>query len=452
MNQFDVIVIGGGASGMLAAIEARKKGASVCILERFAKLGKKILATGNGRCNLTNLSQKQEDYRSNIPSFAWDIIQRFGVEETLQYFEKLGVFWKEERGYVYPRSEQATAIVTALELKIQSLNIQVFYEKEVIHIEKKNQKFCIKTKENECFYSNDCIVATGGKAQEKLGSNGSGYVLVKQLGHTITPIAPALTGLHTDHIATKTWAGVRANAAITCIVDGVVVAKEQGEIQFTNYGISGVPTFQISRYATLGLKKKSNVEIILDFCPEYSKKELKQHLFFLINQCYYKNIRELLEGIFSKKIVPILLQEVKIKDTTLAKQLSEQKIHSLLSIIKQFQLRVIDSNCFEQSQVCVGGVDVREIKKETMESKLVKGLYITGELLDVDGTCGGYNLQWAWATGYIAGSSIQIEQKKMKERNQYDTNIADKASCYTQRRRSKKGNKASTKTKTRRRV
>ena len=407
MNVFDVIIIGGGASGLISAIEAAKRGLSICIIERLPKLGKKLLATGNGRCNMTNLQLQEKDYRSEIPTFPYEVIHRFSAQHTLHYFEKLGVLWKEEKGYVYPRSEQATTVVNALELKVQALGISVYYEKEVISLDKTTRGFDIKLHDGTHIFGEQCILATGGKAQSKLGSNGSGYQLAKRLGHKIVPVVPALTGLHTNHKAVTKWAGVRAKAGLTCKVDGQTVFKEQGEVQFTNYGISGVPTFQVSRFATYGLERGKSVFIELDFALEYTKEQLYDLIERFIHTCSYKNIRELLEGIFSKKLVPIFLKEVNFVETIRVYQLKKQQIQALVSVIKSFSLPIIGCNSFEQAQVCAGGVSVKEVDVTTMESKKVKGLYFVGELLDVDGTCGGYNLQWAWASGYLAGNSVQ---------------------------------------------
>lgn len=413
MNRFEVMIIGGGASGLIAAIEAAKRGFSVCVIERLQKVGKKLLATGNGRCNMTNLAIHKNDYRSKNIEFPYQVLQKFSPTDTLAYFEELGVLSKDEKGYVYPRNEQATTVVSALELKLQSFNIPIYYEKEVMQIQKTSDGFYAVLQDNSKVFGKYCVLAAGGKAQEKLGSNGSGYQLAKKFGHTIVPVVPALTGLHTSHKAISKWAGVRAKAGVSCKVDGKVVIKEQGEIQFTNYGISGVPTFQISRFATYGLQEKKKVEVMIDFASEYTKEELQQLIQRLLLQCSYKNIRELLEGIFSKKLVPILLSEANIVETTRSAQIKQTQIKQLISIIKSFALPIIGCNSFEQAQVCAGGVSVLEINPCTLESKKVKGLYIIGELLDVDGTCGGYNLQWAWASGYIAGNAMP---KKIKKR------------------------------------
>lgn len=412
MKEFDVIVIGSGASGMIAAIEAKKRGNDVCILERLSKVGKKILATGNGKCNLSNLSLKENDYRSEVPTFPYDVLKSHKVKDTLQYFEQLGILWFDKDGYVYPRSEQATSIVNALELKLQALSVPIFCEQEVENISYKKGKFHIVCTTKEKFIASECILATGGKAQEKLGSNGSGYELAKSFGHSIVPVIPALTALHTTFSGIKSWGGIRATCGVTIYSDGKKIAMEKGEVQFTNYGISGIPVFQISRYATHSLYRKKRVEVELDFYQEGTKRELEQLICSLCNQCSYKNIRELLEGIFSKKLVPIFLQQSKIKDTLRCKEIKKHHIQAIVEIVKQLRIVICNSNDFSQAQICAGGVSVAEINYKTMESKLQKGLYLVGELVDVDGTCGGYNLQWAWTSGYVAGNSVKGKEKQ----------------------------------------
>ena len=427
MKIYDVVIVGAGASGLVAAILASERGLSVCVLERLSKVGKKILATGNGRCNMTNLAIHNGDYRSENRNFPYRGLEQVSVNEALHFFERLGIVWKGEDGYVYPRTEQAASVVAALELKLQALGVDIFCDQNVTDISKRKGVFCIKTEQQQSFCGTQCILSMGGKAQPKLGSDGSGYEIAKSFGHSIVTVAPALTGLHTNHKATKRWAGVRAEGTLTCIIQGTVAAEETGEIQFTNYGISGVPTFQISRYATTVLEKKRNakVEISINFYPTKKRGELEQLLRTLINVCGYKNIRELLEGIFSKKLVPVFLEEAGIKETLPCKQLQEKQLKTLCNGIQNFVIPICGSNSFEQAQVCAGGVSTKEVQEQTMESKLIKGLYLTGELLDVDGTCGGYNLQWAWTSGTLAGISVQkqtktvhgSQQQKKRQRN-----------------------------------
>lgn len=407
----EIIVVGGGASGMVAAIAAASRGYKVRILERLLKVGKKILATGNGKCNLTNLQQHKNDYRGRESWFSKEVLQRFSVEDALHFFEELGLVWKEKDGYVYPWSEQATAVLTVLELKLQSLGVVMDCGKAVESIQQTRKGFLIKTAE-ETYQTKVCILACGGRAQPKLGSDGSGYQLAHALGHSVYPAIPALTALHTSHLAKKEWGGVRVYGSVACLLNGKEIAKEEGELQLTNYGISGVPVFQISRYATEALYQKEKVQVQMDFFPKESQEMLQIQLKQLAKSCPYKNIRELLEGIFPKKLVPVFLAETGIKNTLRSFELREKEYKKLSAIIKSFMLSITDCNGFDQCQVCAGGVDVREVDPISLESQLVPNLYITGELLDVDGTCGGYNLQWAWATGFLAGNHIAFPQHR----------------------------------------
>lgn len=405
MKKSDVVVVGGGASGLTAAILAAARGYKVRVLERLPKCGKKILATGNGKCNMTNLREQKDSYRGRELSFSKEVLQCFSVGDALHFFEGLGLLWKERDGYVYPYAEQATAVLNALELKLQALRVPIDCSQTVKTINKTKKGFLIET-ENEKYQAAACILACGGQAQPKLGSDGSGYTLARSLGHHVYPPIPALTALHTSHSAKKEWSGVRVQGKVLCFVNGKKVAKDQGELQLTAYGISGVPIFQISRYAAEGLFQKQKVRLQLDFFPEKTMEQFQADLIRLIKSCSYKNIRELLEGIFPKKLVPVFLKEAKLKNTLHGTEIREKDMQELCRCIKNFSLPITDCNGFEQCQVCAGGVDVREIHVHTMESMKVTNLYITGELLDIEGKCGGYNLQWAWATGWLAGQAV----------------------------------------------
>lgn len=401
-----VIVIGAGASGLIAAITARENGMDVLIVERMPKPGKKILATGNGKCNISNEYMNQQCFRTSNEEFLSKVLPSFTVEDTKVFFNRLGLLLKDKDGYLYPVSEQATAVLQALLYKIRSLNISIDMDTEVISIKKKGQTFLLQTK-GKTYEADHVILSTGGKAYDKLGSNGSGYELAKSFGHSIIPVVPALTGLKTSLRCFKEWAGVRAKGKLSVFINGKFLVEEQGEIQFANYGISGVPTFQVSRFVTNALYTGKKVDIKLDLMPEFTIEELKSKLTSTIVMCSYKNVGELLEGFLPSKLIPYLIKTAGLSEENKVNQLKDQHITKLTDTIKGFMIPINGCNDFDQAQVCSGGVDTREINPETMESLKVKGLYLTGELLDVDGTCGGYNLQWAWTTGFIAGNSIR---------------------------------------------
>ena len=403
----DIIVVGGGASGMMAAIQCARQNKQVVILEHKDRVGKKILATGNGKCNYTNLSQTENCYRSNESSFPMKVINQFDVHDTIAFFEELGIVPKEKNGYLYPNSEQAASILDVLRMELDYLGVKIYCDEHVKIIKKGKHTFTLETNHN-IYQSKKIILCTGGRASANLGSDGSGYELAKQMGHTICKTAPALVALKSVGSFFKGVAGVRTQARITLLIDKNVILSEAGELQLTNYGVSGIPVFQISRYATLALDKKNKVEMEIDFLPEMNETDCFSMLLKRKNQNGYKYMEDFMVGMLNKKLITMILKEAKIDLNMVADQLSKQQLKSIINKIKHFHITITDCNPFEQAQVCAGGVDTTKIHSETMESKIVKGLYFAGEIVDVDGTCGGYNLQWAWSSGYVAGNAAVL--------------------------------------------
>ncbi|HHT96614.1 MAG TPA: NAD(P)/FAD-dependent oxidoreductase [Clostridiales bacterium] len=402
---YDLLVIGGGASGLIAAISAARQGLKVLILEHNEKPGRKILATGNGKCNFTNLYQGPETFRSDNIDFPNSIIEKFNVSKTIEFFEELGVYHKNKNGYLYPYSEQASSVVNVLVMECHRLNIMIKYG---IHINKIiSPYFTIKTNE-ETYYAKKTILATGGCSSPKLGSDGSGYLLAKNLGHNIIKPLPALVQLVSSDNYCKALAGIRLNAEIKVYINNEFIILEEGEILFTNYGISGIPILQVSRYATKALDENKDIYIKINLMNNMSKDDLIEMLKKRIINSRNKNIEEMLIGLFNDKLIPILLNKSKISKEKSTSEFNILDIENLAREIQNFQMNIIDHNSFENSQVTAGGVDTREISNKTMESLKVKGLYFAGEIVDVDGTCGGYNLQWAWSSGYIAGFNAAI--------------------------------------------
>lgn len=390
-----IVVVGGGASGLMAAITAARAGAKVTILEQNGKLGKKILSTGNGRCNMTNLDQNPACYRSSVPSFAQKVLETFSVEETLSFFKELGIFSKNRNGYIYPRSNQAVSVVEALEMEARRLRIKCKTQEEVVSIEKMESGFSVLTKT----WHYDCdsvIMACGSKASVIEGSNGSGYVLARKLGHTIIEPLPALVGLKGIGTYFSKWAGVRCDATVTLKIAEESIISDTGEIQLTDYGISGIPVFQISRYASRALAEKQTVSVELDFIPDMSEQEIVEELIRLAETDSSKKVRNLLTGLLPSKLIDTLVEKT-------------DGIPEIAEKIKHFIIPIKEPMDFTHAQVCTGGVSCEEIDADTMESKRIPGIYFCGELTDVDGACGGYNLQWAWSSGYLAGLSASKE-------------------------------------------
>lgn len=403
MKTRQVIVVGGGASGLTAAISAAENNAAVTILEQKERVGKKILSTGNGRCNVTNTDMRADCFRGEDVSIVPKVLERFGYPETVQFFEKLGVILKNRQGYLYPISDQASTILDALRLEADRLSVQVVTGETVCLIEKHKKRFSVRTKQSE-YHCDAVILATGGKAAPVLGSDGSGYALAKSMGHTISPVVPALVQLRCRGTYFKQISGVRVNAAVHLFVDGTWCASDTGELQLTDYGISGIPVFQVSRYAAKALYEKRKVTIEVNFLPTMTEEALFSFLEERRARLGHRRAEDFLLGMFHKKLIGIFLKEANIPANTCILEISETQWRKLCTCFCHFPMEIEGTNTFAQAQVCAGGVKTTEIHAETMESRYVKDLYLTGELLDIDGICGGYNLQWAWATGYLAGS------------------------------------------------
>ena len=405
MNK-QVVVIGAGASGMTAAVFAARQGALVTLLEHTDRVGKKILSTGNGKCNLSNMRIEESCYRSSEKDFPMAVISRFGVEETMEFFKDLGIVIKDRDGYLYPASGQASAVLDALRLELVRWKVRVVTGCEINKIcdhDGAFKEYKINTSKGE-FTASSLILAAGSMAASATGSDGSGYKLAESLGLKVIKPLPALVQLRCEEKFYKQISGVRAEALVTVLADKKAVAKDRGEMQLTDYGISGIPVFQVSRFAAKALSEGKKTEAVVDFCPDMTPKHLEE---FMAERCIIqeeKRAEDFLTGWFNKKLSLLFLKLSGIGEKTPVKELTEQQRKKLSSCIKEFHTVITGTNSFENAQICCGGVDVSQINPETMEAKKKKGLYLIGELLDVDGICGGYNLQWAWSTGAIAGT------------------------------------------------
>lgn len=391
-----VIVIGGGASGLMAAIMAARAGAKVTLLEQNEKNGKKINATGNGKCNFTNRYWDDTVIRGEDPSFAQSALAQFTVKDTIDFFESLGMMVIDKNGYFYPRSGQASSVTELLTTEAKSCGVKMKtreFVKEIRKIDPKssepNQKQSWQVLTEGWHYEADCIIlACGSCASSVSGSNDSGYTLAKSLKHTIITPVPALTGLRLKDPGKffSKWAGVRCEGKISLYISDCFVISQTGELQLTEYGISGIPTFQISRYATRAILDGKKTEVVLDFMPDLSMEEWNSLFFSRKEKWPNRKEKDLFLGCFPEK----LLETLSAKNT-------------LIQTIKELRFTVKEGMPFSHAQVAAGGVSTKEVSPETMESKLQKGIYFVGELLDIDGTCGGYNLQWAWSSGAVAG-------------------------------------------------
>lgn len=399
-----IIIIGGGASGLTAAIAAARQGCEVTILEHMDRVGKKLLSTGNGRCNMTNLTMRADCYRSSQRQFPMKVLNRYSVWDTLTFFEEIGIVTKSKGGYIYPNSEQASAVLDMLRLETAELGVTIHLGCRVGKIKKEGKKgFRIESDQGN-FRSDALILAAGSKAAPVTGSDGSGYELARQLGHSIITPLPALVQLRCAGSDYRQFAGVRCEAVLKLLVDGLVRTSENGELQITDYGISGIPVFQISRFAAVALAEKCRVTVLIDFLPSKNIDDTRRFLAARKIRMACRDCVDYLTGVLNKKLAHVLLKRAGISLNQKAGELMPQQLERLVGQLKSFEAVVTATNSFEQAQVCCGGVNTREVRSETLESKLVPGLYLVGELLDVDGICGGYNLQWAWSSGMIAGN------------------------------------------------
>lgn len=406
MEKYDVIVVGGGAAGLMAAIHAARHGNTTAIIEHKERLGKKILATGNGKCNYTNLYQEMECYRGGNPKLAMDIVSQFDYHKTIAFFQSIGIYPKVRNGYVYPYSEQAASVSDVLIMECEQLKVTSFLSENVTQVRKVKGEFLITTNSTQ-YQTRNVILATGGCASPKQGSDGSGYLIAKALGHRIITPFPALVQLKAREKYGKVISGVRCEAKGRLLSENQEIVSESGEYLFTDYGISGIPILQMSRYAVELVEKRKEVILILDFFPGLSNQELFAMLKERIKHNPYKTIEKSMVGLLNHKLIYLILREGKFYLEQTCTLIKEKEIHYLVKMLKEFTLTINGFNGFDQAQVSAGGVDLSEVNPNTLESKLVKGLFFAGEILDVDGTCGGYNLQWAWSSGYLAGISVE---------------------------------------------
>ena len=396
-----VIVVGGGASGLVSAIYAAINGNEVILLERNKQCGKKILITGNGRCNYFNNSISIDNYNTSNPELLKNIISDDNIKRVEYFFKTLGIVPKVKNGYYYPMSNQATSVRNALVSYADLVGVEIRNNVLVEYINYLDGKFVLNTSDG-VLKSDKVIIATGSKAASKTGSDGMGYNFLKKFGHSIIKPLPALVQLIGKGKYFKNWAGVRSEVILTHYEDDQKIKEVDGEIQLTNYGISGICTFILSSGIARGLDNGKKEEVAINFIPwlkdSFSEYMEKQNKAF--------SITHILEGFLNYKVINVILFFANIDRNALWDNLSKEQKELLEKYLLNFKVEIIDTLGFNKCQVCSGGIPLNEINIHTMESSYQKGLYITGELLDVDGECGGYNLANAWITGMIAGSSV----------------------------------------------
>lgn len=388
----------------MAAITAAEQGAKVTILERNELLGKKILVTGNGKCNLTNKKITGDSYYTQNPEILLKCLDEFTHEDAERFFEKQGLLLKSKGDYVYPFNEQASAVREVLEYRAEQLGIEVVYNCWVkrISFSEEEKKFIISGSKKE-FRFERVIIACGGQAAPKTGSDGGGFYLAEQMNHTILPVVPGLVQLKCQEKWFAKVAGVRSEAFVRVMKGKEAVASDEGELQLTDSGISGIPVFQISRVVNYLLREQEKVSIEISFLPKEDKDVFPEKMYKLRKHLMAgRTAQEYFTGLLNNKLMSLFMDFAGIQASDSIEQVPEQKIKKVYSYFCSLTVQVIGSNSFDAAQVSAGGVPLSEVD-ERMESILHKGLYFAGEVLDVDGKCGGFNLQWAWCSGFLAG-------------------------------------------------
>lgn len=458
-------IVGGGAAGMMAAIAAARGGAKVTLLEGNDRLGKKILSTGNGKCNLGNERLGIEDYYTGCPDLLEKLLGQFGTADTISFFQGIGLMVKSRNGYLYPVCEQAAAVLDVLRYEVRAAGVEVAtdFKAESIRLGRRARQFNVQGREGGRSFDR-VILACGGKAVPKTGSDGSGYRLAEGLGHSLVPTVPALVQLRCREDCLKAVAGVRADAELSVCWQGKCISRERGELQLTEYGISGIPVFQLSRtvnYILLGknpgeagrggegdaaLRHPDNatdqtaaggcasarrgekrrqgnkpkepgreVEVVIDFLPDYTDSDFAAMCAGRRLLQGQRTVEEFFTGMLHKKLMTLFIKLAGLKATESVGEADERKLAKVFALCRHWSVHVVGSNPYDSAQVCAGGVPLDEVTEE-LESRLVPGLYFAGELLDVDGRCGGYNLQWAWCSGFIAGCGAAGCREKRSSR------------------------------------
>ena len=392
-----VVVIGAGASGMVAAIKASYNN-SVVLLDSNTKCGKKLLLTGNGRCNYWNSDICVNNYNTDNISNLNKILENKDL--VLEFLTNLGLYPKIKNGYYYPNSNQASSVCEILCKELENRNVNILYNCKVSNITKINDNFVIKSNLDD-IVCDKVIVATGGMSYPKTGSDGIGYKILEKY-HTINKTLPALVPLTVEGNFLKDWNNLRVDAKLSLYINDNLIDIETGEVQLTDYGISGIPTFNLSSKVVRNLNTDNSVNIHIDFLPEVSD------VYSFLNNRNKDNstIESIFESVLPYQLVFVLLDKASINKDDKWNNISDESKNKLISLIKEFNLNITGYLDFDRSQVTTGGISLSEIDPNTMESLKVKDLYIVGELLDVDGKCGGFNLAFSFITGYLAGSSL----------------------------------------------
>ncbi len=397
-------IIGGGASGLIAALSASKEGIEgITVFERSDRVGRKILATGNGRCNYSNLNSNEAHYHGTDKSFVTPALNEFTVNDTVNFFNNMGVFPREEeKGKLYPYSLQASGVLDCLRNAVEKSGIEVLTGKEVTDIQKGKGNYTLFCKDKSKYKAKTVIVAGGGCASPVYGTDGSAFELLKALGHTLIEPHPALVQLKTESAPIRGLKGIKINAKAS-LTDGTrVIAASSGEVLFTDYGLSGPPIFDLSVHAA----GKKELYVLLDMMDVYSPKDVFDILEGRKRALSELTMENFFVGLLNKRLGNLIARASGIEKLSYAvSKLDTRQLWAIAGNIKEYKIKITGNNGFKNAQACLGGIATSEFDAKTLQSRIFDGLFACGEVLDICGDCGGYNLQWAWSSGYVAGKN-----------------------------------------------
>jgi len=399
-----MIIIGAGAAGLCAAITAARAGQSVTLLEQNTKIAKKILVSGNGKCNIDNKYIDSRRFHSQNPSFIEDVLTAYGFDVVEKFFTSIGLELIEgKEGKIFPMSLQASSVVELLEYEAKRAGVEIFCDCTVTSIEKNSDTFTVETSQGTKI-SKKLLLTSGSPAAPQLGGSNSGYAFAAKMGHSLVPRHPSLVQLCSEENWVKGASGVKVAGLAQLYANGEYITEKKGDLLFTNYGISGLAILDLSREVSTRLANFDYCELNLDLIPEMSKEKLINLLLSRIKKESEKPLALWLQGIINKKLISIILEQSKCK-VIVEDQLNRKEINKLVHTIKNLKLSINDTKGFAGAEVATGGIDTTEVNPKTMESKLVPNLYFAGEILDVDGDRGGFNFHFAWVTGMRVGTN-----------------------------------------------
>lgn len=406
--QTDIAIVGGGASGLMAAVLSAQAGAKTVVLEKAPRVGKKLLATGNGTCNLTNLAVSPARYHGEgAAAFAQPVLKTYTPQRMMSFFDKIGLVCEaREDGRVYPRTSQASSVLDCLRLALHAAGAEEWTACPVASIQKTGEAFLLKT-ERGMLRAKQVLVCAGGAAAPSLGGGSDGYALLTRMGHTRTPLFPSIVQVKTDLDAVRPLKGIRLDAAVAFRLDGRSLAKERGELLFTEYGLSGPAVMRASRpVGDWERKKTGRMTALLDLLPEVGEDDLSRCLKER-RGLPGRNLEDYFTGLLHKRVGQTLLRCAGLGPFSCpASNLSDRQAETLAKLMKSWEIPVTGTQGMGGAQVTAGGISLAEVWPETLMSRKVSGLYMAGEILDIDGDCGGYNLHWAWASAHAAVSAM----------------------------------------------